>query len=76
LSNHMNHPPDARVNFDFRLFVKQNYIDSGVTSWSVLEEIAKDTNIDQIYIDKETEVPDVPGKILIFRAGNHHEEVS
>ena len=46
-----------------------------MAAWSNLENIAKETDCDQIYIDEDTQVPDYPGKILVFRASPQQNSV-
>jgi hypothetical protein len=61
--------------FDFQVFVREEHLSAGVAAWSNLENTAKETDCDQIYLDEDTHVPGYPGKILVFRASASQNSV-
>ena len=68
MSNNFSDQPEAeegkRTNFDFRVFVKQRYIDSSMFTYSNLDKIVKQSKCMDIFFDDKTQIPDLPGKIL------------
>jgi len=47
--------------------LKQRYFESGIASYSNREKIVQTTQVDDIKIDEDTKVPDLPGCILIIQ---------
>lgn len=56
-----------RVSLDFKVFIKQKYLDQGICSFSSLDKIVRQCDIDDMLIDQSLEVPDAQGKILIIK---------
>lgn len=57
-----------RVNFDFKLFVGEQYISEGQFTYSSLEKITRQCKCSDIFFDERTEIPDLPGQILVIQA--------
>ena len=55
----------GRVNFEFRLFVSERCITKGLFTYGVLEKIGRQTGCSDVFFDERTEIPDLPGQILV-----------
>jgi exosome complex RNA-binding protein Rrp4 len=55
------------VSLDFKVFIKQKFLDQGICSFSSLDKIVRQCDIDDMLIDPTLEVPDVQGKILVIK---------
>jgi hypothetical protein len=53
-----------RTNFDFKLFIKQKYIDSSMFTYSNIDKIVSESKCTDIFFDEKTQIPDLPGKIV------------
>jgi predicted PilT family ATPase len=57
--------PRQRLNFDFKIFIKEKY--SQEFSFSNLERIVNMSKVEDIYADDSVTVPDLPGKVLVIK---------
>ena len=62
--------PDQRENFPFRVFIKDEYLKEGLASKSEIEEIIRQTGIDDIQMDNTIQVPDMPGQAMIIKSND------
>lgn len=66
-SRQVSPPERKRVSLDFKVFIKQKFLDQGICSFSSLDKIVRQCDIDDMLIDPTLEVPDVQGKILVIK---------
>ena len=59
---------ESRVQLDFKVLIKQRYIDKGYCSFSSLDEIVKRSGVEDIILDDEVKSPEIAGKILIIKS--------
>lgn len=57
---------DQREVFPFRIFIKDEYLEEGISSRILIDEIIKTTGVDAITMDKNNQVPDFPGQIMVI----------
>ena len=50
---------DTGNTLDFKVFIKQKFLDQGICSFSSLDKIVRQCDIDDMLIDPTLEVPDV-----------------
>ena len=50
------------------MFIKEKFLQQGYCSFSSLDQIVKSSGCDDILIDDNVAVPDMPGKILVIKS--------
>jgi hypothetical protein len=59
---------DQREVFPFRIFIRDEYLKEGISSRILIDEIIKTTGVDGITMDKNNQVPDFPGQIMVIES--------
>jgi len=57
-----------RICLDFKVFIKEKFLQQGYCQFSSLDSIVKSSGCEDILIDENVQVPDMPGKILVIKS--------
>lgn len=53
-----------RVNIAFRVFLNDKYLTEGIAARTELDEIKAGSQVDELTLDSEIKIPDMPGQML------------
>lgn len=53
-----------RVNISFRIFLFDKHLTEGIAAKTELDEIKANSGVDELDLDSDTKIPDMPGQLL------------